>query len=224
MTHRASAAQSGFTLLEALVALVLFLFTVMTITLALDSNRRAYVRGEVKMDVQQNARVALGTLTTEVRVAGYFPENFALPAADPPLADPVQIATDEALVVHGDLDGSGASSVFLYCLDGTTLRRGRAAAGDATAYWCPAGEALAENVTSLRFDYFDEDNATVPANATPPFALDGQPSGAVPDFDDVTERSAVRRVVMTLTVADDVPGLEPQVFRLGSDVRLRNVR
>jgi len=224
MSRGATRPQSGFTMLELLIGISLFLIALTTITLALDANRRSYLRGEIKMDVQQSARVALSTMSTQFRMAGYFPENFADPAADPPVINSVQIATDQAVALHGDLDSSGSSNVFLYCLDGSTLRRGKAPDGDTTAYWCPAGEILADNVDSLRFDYFDEDNTPIPNPSTGSFSLDGEGVGAVPDLTDLTQRGAVRRMLITITVTQDVPALGPQVFQLGSEVRLRNVR
>jgi hypothetical protein len=104
------------------------------------------------------------------------------------------------------------------------LRRGKGPDGDASAYWCPAGEILAENVTDLRFSYFDENDLPIPNPPTRPYALDGQTAGSEPTYTDVDERSVVRRVVVSLTVREVVPGLAPQVFRLGSEVELRNVR
>jgi hypothetical protein len=41
-------------------------------------------------------------------------------------------------------------------------------------------------------------------------------------MNDVAERAAVRRVVVTLTVTEAVPGQSPQLFSLGTQVRLRN--
>lgn len=214
--------QAGFTLLEILISLSVFLLVLATIVVALDSNRGAYIRGERKMDAQQSARLALGEIAREVRMAGFFPENFPTPTTDPPLANPLLIATDQVLAVYGDADGAGASNVFLYCLDGSVLRRGKAPLGDSTAFWCPAGEMLADNVSGLYFAYFDGNNAPLPASPTPPYALDGQAAGSTPDLGDTTQRGAVRRVVVTLTVTETVPGQGPQRFTLGSEVRLRN--
>ncbi len=217
-------AQSGFSLLELLIGVSLFLVVMGTIAMTLDSNRRSYVHGEAKIDLQQNARLALGTMATEIRMAGYFPENLATTPADPPLVNAVQIATESAVAVHGDLDGSGASNVFLYCLDGSTLRRGKAPDGDASAYWCPATEILAENVTNLRFDYFDANHASIPSSPGATFALDTEVPGSVPDLSDVTQRGAVRRVVITMEFAEEVPGLGSKTYSVGSEVKFRNVR
>ena len=142
---------SGFTLIEVLVSLAIFVVVITTIVVALDSNRGTFLRGERKMDVQQNARLALGAIAREIRMAGYFPENFSSPAADPPLAGALRIATNGALAIYGDADGSGTSNVFVYCLDGDVLRRGKGVVDDATTYWCPGGEMLAEHVTGLSF-------------------------------------------------------------------------
>lgn len=215
--------QAGFTLLEVLVSLGVFLLVLATIVLALDSNRGAYVRGGRKMDAQQNARLALGEIVREVRMTGYFPENFGPSPASPPSAAPIRIATDDSLAVFGDADGSGTSHVFVYCLDGSILRRGRAVESDPAAYWCPAGEVLAENVSALSFAYFDEDGATLPDPPSAPFALDGEVAGVAPDLSDLFQRGAVRRVVITITVTEPVPGQGPHEFTLGSEVRLRNV-
>jgi len=216
---------AGFSLLEVLIAMSLFTITLTAIMMTFDSNRRSYVRGEAKMNVQQGARLALGSIVSQLRMTGYFPENFDPSPPSPALDRPIQIATDTALAIHGDLDGSGGSAVYLYCLDGTTLRRGRASDGDVSAYWCPAGDVLAENVSSLRFDYFDEDNATIPASASGTFALDSQIPGAIPVYTTMTQRAAVRRVVISMTVTDTLTTQgRAQVFHLGSEVFLRNVR
>jgi prepilin-type N-terminal cleavage/methylation domain-containing protein len=222
MTPRIERPQSGFTLLEVLISVSVFLLVLGTIVVALDSNRGTYVRGESKMDAQQSVRLALGEIAREVRMAGYFPENHPVPSTSPSLGHPILVATHDTLAIHGDADGSGASHVFLYCLDGTTLRRGKAPLADATALWCPAGEILAENVSGLRFAYFGAENVPLPAAPDPPYALDDVGAGGSPDLDDTTERAAVQRVVVTLTVSETVRGQGPQVFTLGSEVRLRN--
>jgi hypothetical protein len=176
------------------------------------------------MDVQQNARVGMDEIARELRMTGYFPENFDTNTGNNLVnVSPIQLATDNALAILGDADGSGTTNVFLFCLDGAVLRRKRAASGAVASYTCSGGDVLAENVTSLRFGYFDVNNTAVPNPPTPPFQLDGQALSAVPDFSDVTQRQAVRRAVITLTVRQDVPRQAPQVYTLTSDVRLRNL-
>jgi prepilin-type N-terminal cleavage/methylation domain-containing protein len=223
MSHRRNdRATAGFTLIEILVSLSIFLVVLATVAVALDSNRGTLARSERKLDAQQSARLALSALSRELRMAGWFPENFAVTPPSPPLAVPLRIAAHDALAIYGDSDGSGSSHVFLYCLDGNVLRRSRGDVTEPAAYWCPGGEILAEDVTELRFTYYDGEGVPLPDPPDAPFALDGQTTGGVPELDDVDERSAARRVVVALTVTEAVPGQAPQSYTLGTQVRLRN--
>jgi Tfp pilus assembly protein PilW len=215
--------QKGFGLIELMIYVVLSAIVLTSIYRLLDSNRATYASGESKMNAQQNARVGVDEIDRELRMAGYYPENFDATTANNINLNTVQVATDRALAVAGDADASGATSVFLYCLDGTTLRRQKGADGVLATYTCSSGETLAENVTNLRFTYYDINNVSLPAVTTPPFALDAQAANVVPTYASVTERGAVRRVVMSLTVQKTVPPKGTQVFTLTSDVRLRNL-
>ena len=215
--------QSGFGLIELLIYIVLSIVVLTSIYRLLDSNRATYVSGESKMNAQQNARVGLDEIDRELRMAGYYPENFDANGANNLTLAPIQIATDNALAVSADADGTGTTSVFLFCLDGTVVRRQKAASGTLAAYTCSGGETLAENVTSLRFTYYDVNNVSIPATPTPPFQLDAQAQGAIPTFTTLTQRGAVRRVVMSITVQKAVPPKGTQIYTLTSDVRLRNV-
>jgi hypothetical protein len=159
-------------------------------------------------------------------MAGYFPENYdANPGNDLASPVPIQVATDTALAVYGDTDGSGASNVFLFCLDASGLRIGRGPNGAAASYQCANGQVLADNITSLRFAYYDTDNVPLPDPPAAPFQLDGQAGEATPDFVALppNQRGAVRTVVITLTSQQNVPGQAAQVYTLSSDVRLRNL-
>jgi len=223
MLYTSSHRQKGFILIEILIYVALFLVVLTGIYQMLDSNRATYASGEKKMEAQQNARVAMDEMTRQLRMAGYFPENFdANTANDLVSPKPIHVATDQALAVFGDSDGSGASNVFFFCLDGSTVRRGKAASG-ASAYTCTAGDVLADGVTSLRFAYYGADGASIPSTPTAPYQLDGQVPGSVPDFSDVTQRGAVRRVVIALTATENVPRQAAQIYTLTSDVRLRNL-
>jgi Tfp pilus assembly protein PilW len=223
MRERKSQDQKGFGLVEMLIYVVLSVIVLTSIYRLLDSNRATYASGESKMNAQQNARVGMDEVDRELRMTGYYPENFDADPANNITLTPVQLATDNALAVTGDLDGSGTTSVFLFCLDGTVVRRGKAASGTLAAYTCSGGQTLAENVTSLRFTYYNLNNVSVPATPTPPFQLDAQAQGVIPTFTDLTQRGAVRRVVMAITVRKDVPPKGTQIYTLTSDVRLRNL-
>lgn len=225
MREKCSDSQTGFTLLELMICVVLTLVVLAGIFQLLESNRSTYASGETRINVQQNARVGMDEISRELRMTGYYPENFDTNAGnDLTNVNAIQLATSNALAIFGDADGSGASNVFLFCLDGDVLRRKRAVSGVLAAYTCAGGDALAEGVTNLRFGYFNVTNAAIPAVPTPPFQLDGQVLDAVPSFANVAQRQAVRRVVITLTVRKDVPRQAPQIYTLTSDVRLRNLR
>jgi hypothetical protein len=94
--------------------------------------------------------------------------------------------------------------------------------GAAGSYTCSSGDVLAESVTNLAFAYYDANNNPVPDPPAGPYQLDAQGAGAAPTFANTTQRSAVRRVVITLTARESVPNQPPQTYTLTSDVRLRN--
>jgi Tfp pilus assembly protein PilW len=211
-------------MVEAMIYVGLFVLVLGAIFQTFEGNRSTFASGERKADVQANARVGMDEIARQIRMAGYYPENFdATTGNDIANANAIHIATNDAVAVFGDANAGGSSNVLLFCLDGTTVRRQTGAIGSATSYTCSAGEVLAENITSLRFTYYGADNATLPNPATSPYQLDSQSPGAVPSFSTVTQRSAVRRVVITLTVQSNVPHRAPQIYTLTSDVRLRNL-
>jgi type II secretory pathway pseudopilin PulG len=220
MRHARLRRQDGFTMVELLVALGIFMLIVVGILQIFEPSNAANLTSQRKLSVQQNGRVAMDMIVRQIRMAGAFPENFDANTAND-LANGVQIATNAALAVAGDLDGSGASNAFLFCLNGG-LRRVKGAIGAAGSYTCAGGDILAESVTSLSFTYYDGNNAPVPNPPAAPFALDAQVAGAAPDFADTTQRSTVRRVVITLTARESVPNQPAQTYTLTSDVRLRN--
>src|SRR2546427_12650285 len=134
--------QDGFTLVELMVAMSIFLLILVGIFQVFDPSSRAYSTSERKLGVQQNARVAMDAMARQIRMAGYFPENIdADPAND--RANPIQAATQSALSVAGDLDGTGASNAFTFCLNGSGLWRGggglRGAGGGPGPPGAPAG-------------------------------------------------------------------------------------
>ncbi len=225
MPRRTDRSREGFTLIEILISVSIFALVLIGIYNLFDTGRATYVSGQRKVDVQQNARAALDEIVREIRMTGYFPENF--PPTAPLLVNPIQVATNAALAVYGDLDGSGASQVFLFCLDGSLLRRRVAAQGGVSAYTCPSGQnlpdtVLAEYVTSLSFTYLAAGNTPIPNPLTASYQLDSQALGAVPSFATTTQRGAVSTVLITLTATEVVPGQQPQTYTLTSSVRIRN--
>jgi prepilin-type N-terminal cleavage/methylation domain-containing protein len=213
--------QAGFTLVELMVAMSIFLLILVGIFQVFDPSRNAYQVSERKLDVQQNARVAMDRMARQIRMAGYLPENIDANNGND-IANPIQIATESALSVVGDLDGTGASSVFTFCRDNQGLRRVNGAIGAGGSYTCANGQLMAESVTGLSFAYFDSANNPVPNPPTGPFNLDAEGLGAAPVFASVAQRSTVRRIVIMVTARENVPNQPAQTYTLASDVRLRN--
>jgi prepilin-type N-terminal cleavage/methylation domain-containing protein len=213
--------QDGFTLVELMVAMSIFLLILVGIFQVFDPSRNAYQVSTRKLDVQQNARVAMDRIARQIRMTGYFPENIDNDNTND-LSNSVQVATESALSVAGDLDGTGASSAYTFCRDSAGLRRVSGAIGNAGSYTCSNGTLLAESVTALSFAYFDSANNPVPNPPTGPFNLDAQGLGGAPSFANVAQRSIVRRVVISVTARENVPGQGFQTYTLTSDVRLRN--
>ncbi len=69
--------QRGFTLLELLITLSIFLIVLFSVYMVHETNTVSYERSEMRMDIQQNARVALATMEKELRMAGYGVPNAA---------------------------------------------------------------------------------------------------------------------------------------------------
>jgi prepilin-type N-terminal cleavage/methylation domain-containing protein len=213
--------QDGFTLVELMVAMSIFMLILVGVFQVFDPSRNAYQVSERKLGVQQNARVAMDRMARQIRMAGYFPENIDNDNAND-LSNSIQVATESALSVAGDLDGLGASSVYTFCLDASGLRRVQGAIGVAASYTCANGQLMAESVTALNFAYFDASNNPVPNPPAGPYNLDAQGLGGAPTFVNVAQRSIVRRVVIMVTARENVPGQPAQTYSLASDVRLRN--
>lgn len=64
----------GFTLIEILISLGIFLIVLFAVYTTFDSSRTTYAAGEQKADIQQSARIAMEMLEHDLRLAGYgFP-------------------------------------------------------------------------------------------------------------------------------------------------------
>ncbi len=145
--------RSGFTLLEALVAVSLFLIVLFGIYAAYDAFQPTFWRASAKTEAQQSARVAVERMRQELRVAGYDPSGTGQSA--------VQNATSTSLEFVADVDDDNVSELVRYEFDSTahSLRRSvRVWTG--TGWGSATVSILATNVTGLSFQYFP--SATIP--------------------------------------------------------------
>ena len=211
----------GFTVAEVAVALSIFVLILVGIMQLFEPSSLGYPAAQRTLSAPRNGRAAMDVMARQIRMAGYFPENIDSDHGNDQ-SNSVELATDAALAVAGDLDGTGVSNTFLFCLEASSLRRVQGPRGAPSSYTCRQGVMLADGVSRLRFAYYDANNNPVPNPSTSAYELDGQAPGGPPSFATTTQRAAVRRVVMTLTATEAVPNQPPQTYTLTSDVRLRN--
>jgi hypothetical protein len=91
-----------------------------------------------------------------------------------------------------------------------------------SALSCSAGDALASNITSLNFAYYDKNGVALPNPPNTPYQLDSQAASGVPQLVATTQRSAVRRVVISMTARATSLQNGTESYTLTSDVWLRN--
>jgi prepilin-type N-terminal cleavage/methylation domain-containing protein len=255
MTPTIRKSQDGFTMIEILVTLSIFLAVLLAIFQVFDTGQATYNRGTKKQDIQQNARMAMDEIVKRMRVAGYISENFDTDTTnDVTLGNlGVYVATNNVLALYGDLDGTSQitptpalpwSNVFLFCfykknatdLTGVLLsKKGDRATLANYQCNCPApltdctqgGDVLADNVTDLKFTYFNANNAQI-ASPVDTIGLDGigLPAGTVNLPNSILgatpNRVSIRTVVVKLQVTESVVRENAQRYTLTSTIRLRN--
>jgi prepilin-type N-terminal cleavage/methylation domain-containing protein len=211
--------RKGLTMIEVLVSMTIFLVVLLAVYQLFDTSHATYQSGTRKQDVQQQARLAMDEMVRALRMAGYVPENYDPdPANDLSGTARIHVGTANAVAAFGSLEGAAQSEIFLLCQSGTTLlKKVSTNTADAATYTCNNADVLADNVSLLRFTYFDANNAQVPAN------LDGKALGAALDLAPRAQRDAIRTIVITLQITEPVPRQQSQVYTLTSTVNLRNL-
>jgi len=200
MTGRYLDQDRGFTLLEGLISVSIFLLVIFAIYTMFASSAGTFAKGDVKAEIQQNARASMDLMIREVRLAGFFPENF--PAVIPPGPQPpgcaapfvgVSTAAAAQITICGDVDGDNSSDLVTYTWFGDTNGDGIADPGENEIRRQVNGGAvdvMALNINNFSFAYFDGANNLI------------APPGACPD--NVSAGCDIARIVITMT------GSEPQ--------------
>ncbi|MGH7424716.1 MAG: PilW family protein [Candidatus Methylomirabilales bacterium] len=167
--------EQGFTVAEVLMASVLVVIIFIPLYTLFMAGNRTFNTGVDRAEIQQNARVALQSMTREIRMAGYeFPGLFN-PACPSPKAAacvlPTRLASKIGLraEVDGidDLDGPTRTEEVEYelrnCINQICeLARRERDWDDATSTWgaWSAYETIAGNVEGLTFTYLPALNPT----------------------------------------------------------------
>jgi prepilin-type N-terminal cleavage/methylation domain-containing protein len=215
----------GFTLLEALITTALFSIVIVGVYLLYTTMQNTLARGELKTDLQQNARIAVDRMVQDIRMAGYDPSG-SIPLVTPPPQAAVRAASEGCLSFVAYNPSSGASVQITYALDVTILRR-KEDSWDASGHAFSDGQRLpqVETVSLLKFTYYDAYNGVItplPITSTqrcPPEA--GALAQSIVQLD-YFQMKQVRRVGITLQTRGSRPGVFPELFTLTSDVLLRN--
>lgn len=118
----------GFSLLEMMIVIVIFMIVVGVIFKLIDLTTQRAAAEQTKLDMTQEAREFMDQMSRDLRQAGYpNPRNFTpgMLTVSPTANDPhvavglVKVAASE-LWFEGDIDGTGIVSVVHYLLDSST--------------------------------------------------------------------------------------------------------
>jgi len=140
--------ESGFTLVELMIAIVVSLVLMGIAVKMVIVQKRVFSVQEQISEMQQNVRMSMDMMVREIRMAGYDPKSFSF--------DGIQnTGTNTAIQIWSDIDGNGTITAssdedVTFSLD----------TGDLQIERNGSGNPIAENITSLSFSYFDEDGIT----------------------------------------------------------------
>ncbi len=193
----------GFTLLEGLVSMSIFLLVMFAIYSTFASSAGTFAKGDKKADIHQNARASTEFMVREIRLAGYFPEDFS-PLIIPPgpaagCPGPfvgVSNATATSITICGDVDGDNGSELVTYTWVGDTNGDGIVDPGENEIRrqitddgGLQPADVMALNISAFTLSYIDPTNTLINPGAC---------------TDNTTPPCDIARVVITMT------GSEPQ--------------
>jgi type II secretory pathway component PulJ len=230
------------TLVEVLISGALISVVMASVYVLYIAMHDTLYKGELKADLQQNARVGLAQMTQEIRMAGYDPEG-AIPLVSVSPKGAIRAATPGCLMFVGykkekDPPNSGnyvdKSKQFTYYLDGTTLRyRMDDWRPNQNKFSGGSGDPLAYSVSLLNFTYYDANSQVlVPAIWTPPQPCPPNATSQPTEQLTFEQMRQIRRVAITLKACGCSERAfacsDPQCpyetsFTLTSDVHLRNL-
>ena len=146
---------AGFTLIELLVAICMLSLLMAAVISVMVPLRRSYTAQEAAAGAQQSVRMAMEYMVNDLRLVGLDPSQQAHTGFEQAIATSVQFTSDRA--AEGDTESNGTIDddnyerlTYYWNVDDNTLR---------LRLYNSQEQTLVNNVTSLRFRYFDSDGA-----------------------------------------------------------------
>lgn len=222
------------TLVEVLISGALISVVMASVYVLYVAMHDTMIKGELKADLQQNARVGLAQMTQEIRMAGYDPPVGSPPKPVSPQIvlvprAPLRAATAQCFSFIADVSGTGVDQItYEFDSPKKTLRRRVDNWSGSPKYEFAGGTAqpLAQSIESLTFTYFDVNNVELkPAPWSSTQRCPPTKGAAVESLTQLTfeQLAQVRRVAITLKSQGSRPGVTSEAFILTSDVHLRNL-
>jgi len=157
--------QSGYSLLELLVASAIFFTFMVGVASIYAQGHATFRRGMSRIEVQQSARIAVESMVREIRLAGYDPSGII---ASLPADAVVQVAARDTFTMIADVDGDAVTDQVTYRMVGSQIVR-EVAPWSGLAFDAPATDQVADGVAWLAFSYFDDSDPNamaLPVDAT----------------------------------------------------------
>ena len=229
---------AGFTLVEVLITTVISSVVLLGLYQMYDANRTTYAKGEVKINVQQNARAALDLISRELRMIGYDPSHTVplLGAGTNPATTQraIQSATATTIRFVADVNDpagtgpDGWGDMIEYTYDPVCMQVRRKLwiwnpaaippdfvappADNGCVEPPPIAEQLDPNLTTVfRYFYYDA------AEPNPALKFKELASPVV-----AADLTRIERITILVGTEDEAPMGGTHAFPLTSDVRLRN--
>ncbi|GEM_PF-307695 len=196
-TGQRQSASKGFTLVELMVAISIFLLATFVVSVFIIQNFQTQNFSLEQSSAITEARRGVETLVKELREA--------LPADTG--AYPIEFANDQEIIFYADYDRDNAIEKVHYWLDESDFKKNVIEAGGSPLSYSGAGETeiisrFVRNNTTTIFTYFNGDYAT---SATP------------------ADPNTVKLINIYLKI-NVKPQHAPTDFELESDVSLRNLK
>ena len=227
--------ERGFSLMEVLISMSVFTIVMFAVYSTYVSGAGTYAKGDMKADIHQNTRGSMELMVREIRLAGYFPENFPfIMPPGPPTGCGALVGISNAqpttITICSDIDGDNSSELVTYTWVGDTngdnvvdpgeneIRR---QVTDDTGL--QPQEVIAFNISAFQLSYRDPTNTLI--NPVPGVC-----------GDNINPPCDIGRVIVTMTGSEPVSqsaaigGRSPSPFatrvrnyQLVTDVRPRNL-